>query len=75
MLDAATTIEEMMRVSGLLDEKEVTNAKKKECGPASQAHHDSSAHLMATLKEMTADDEDSDDSEVRATASRGRRQF
>jgi hypothetical protein len=44
MLDAATTIEEMMRVSGLLDEKEVTNAKKKECGPASQAHHDSSAH-------------------------------
>jgi hypothetical protein len=30
---------------------------------------------MATLKEMTADDEDSDDSEVRATASRGRRQF
>tara|TARA_B110001469_G_scaffold121420_1_gene130859 strand:+ start:182 stop:337 length:156 start_codon:yes stop_codon:yes gene_type:complete len=43
MLDAATTIEEM-RVSGLLDEKEVTNAKKKECGPASQAHHDSSAH-------------------------------
>ena len=35
---------EEMRVSGLLDEKEVTNAKKKECGPASQAHHDSSAH-------------------------------